>query len=363
MKATFPHMGNTHIAIRSLLNDLGHEVVSPPPCSKKTLEIGIRHSPEFVCLPLKLNLGNFVEALEQGADTIIMAGGWGPCRFGYYAQVERDILHELGYQFDMVVLEAPDAQIKSLVNEVHKIKGEASWKKVIGSVNFAWNKIKAVDEAEALMHYWMPRVANKRQVEGLYKKTLKQVDHSEDRRTLEEIRSQFQMEFASLPVDAEEEPLKIGLVGEIYTILEPFANYDIELHLGRLGAEVVRSLCLTQWVNDHLLGGVLRVGSCHDVIPYADPYLSHWVGGHGRETVAYAVKYAQEKIDGVIQIGPLTCMPEIVAQSILCKVQENEGIPIMSMYFDEHAGEAGIITRLEAFLDMIRWKKQIRGRS
>jgi predicted nucleotide-binding protein (sugar kinase/HSP70/actin superfamily) len=54
-------------------------------------------------------------------------------------------------------------------------------------------------------------------------------------------------------------------------------------------------------------------------------------------------------------------MPEIVAQSVLIKVQEVEGIPVMTMYFDEHAGEAGIITRLEAFLDMIRWRKSKMG--
>lgn len=361
MKATFPHMGNTHIAIKSLLRDLGHEVVAPPPCSKKTLEIGVRHSPEFVCLPMKLNLGNFVEALDLGADTIVMAGGWGPCRFGYYAQVERDILNELGYRFDMVILEAPDTQLKKLINEVKRLKADVTWKKLINAVQFAWYKVKAVDEAEALMHHWLPRVADKNRVESLYKKNLDRIDICQDRRCLEDIRRQFNTEFAGLPCEVDQEPLKIGLVGEIYTILEPFANYDIELHLGRLGAEVVRSLCLTQWVNDHLLGGVLKVGSCHDVIPYADPYLSYWVGGHGRETVAYTVKYARENIDGVIQVGPLTCMPEIVAQSILCKVQENEGIPVMSMYFDEHAGEAGIITRLEAFLDMIRWKKRSRG--
>jgi predicted nucleotide-binding protein (sugar kinase/HSP70/actin superfamily) len=46
-------------------------------------------------------------------------------------------------------------------------------------------------------------------------------------------------------------------------------------------------------------------------------------------------------------------MPEIVAQTILPVVSEKEHIPCMTMYFDEHSGKAGIITRLEAFVDMI----------
>jgi predicted nucleotide-binding protein (sugar kinase/HSP70/actin superfamily) len=34
-------------------------------------------------------------------------------------------------------------------------------------------------------------------------------------------------------------------------------------------------------------------------------------------------------------------------------VSEKEHIPSMTMYFDEHSGKAGIITRLEAFTDMV----------
>ncbi len=52
-------------------------------------------------------------------------------------------------------------------------------------------------------------------------------------------------------------------------------------------------------------------------------------------------------------------MPEIVAQSVLGQVGEKEGIPVMTMYFDEHAGAAGIQTRLEAFVDMLYRRKKI----
>ena len=30
----------------------------------------------------------------MGADTILMAGGCGPCRFGYYSQLHREILRD-----------------------------------------------------------------------------------------------------------------------------------------------------------------------------------------------------------------------------------------------------------------------------
>lgn len=118
MKVTFPHMGNTHIAIKALLKGLKLDVVPPPPVTNRTLELGIKYSPEFACMPLKINIGNFIEAMENGADTIIMAGGWGPCRFGYYAQVQRDILYDLGYEFKMYILEAPDFNITELFGQL-----------------------------------------------------------------------------------------------------------------------------------------------------------------------------------------------------------------------------------------------------
>ena len=72
MKVTFPHMGNMYIPLKSLFEQLGVEVVVPPPTTKKTLDLGVKYSPEFACLPLKLTIGNFIEAFSLGANTIIM---------------------------------------------------------------------------------------------------------------------------------------------------------------------------------------------------------------------------------------------------------------------------------------------------
>lgn len=365
MRITFPHMGNSYIAIRSLLKELGLDVVVPPPCSKRTLELGTRYSPEFVCLPFKINLGNYLEAMDRGAEAILMAGGWGPCRFGYYAQVERDILQDLGRQFNMVIIEAPDSQLPSLLNQVRLLGIKTSWFQVWSAIRLAWEKLKAVDRLEALQHYWLPRVAGKGRCESMVDAGLKSVDRCDELREIAAIVDKIERDLSVLERDVDNSnPIRIGLVGEIYTLLEPFANYHLERQLGRLGVEVVRDVSLTQWINDHLLGGFLpSAPSLHGTLPLAEPYLQYWVGGHGRETVASTVSYARQDLDGVIQVAPLTCMPEIVAQSVLERVQEEEGIPVMTMYFDEHAGEVGIITRLEAFLDMIRWRKMKTGDS
>lgn len=71
MKVTFPHLGSTYIFCKAIAETAGIEYVLPRPTSNRTREIGYSTN-ESVCLPLKIILGNFVEALEDGADTIIM---------------------------------------------------------------------------------------------------------------------------------------------------------------------------------------------------------------------------------------------------------------------------------------------------
>ena len=44
---------------------------------------------------------------------------------------------------------------------------------------------------------------------------------------------------------------------------------------------------------------------------------------------------------------PFTCMPEIIAQSVLTKVSADLQIPILFLIVDEHTGEAGYQTRLK----------------
>lgn len=361
MRVTFPHMGNAYIPIRALLEGIGLDVVVPPPCSRKTMELGARYAPESVCFPLKLNLGNFIEALNQGADTILMGGGWGPCRFGYYAQVERDILRNLGYDFEIIILEALDDKTSEFTRQLKEIRSGTSWGQVLQAFRTAWAKLVALDTIESRFQYWMPRSIDTRRTIEVYEWSIKEIDKAGKKSELDRIIKESEAAWRNNEALDKEKPLKIGLVGEVYTLLEPFANYYIERKLGSLGAEVHRSVYLSHWVNDHLLGGVMPVGSSRKALKHAAPYVNSWVGGHGRETVGYSVMLARAGFDGIIQIGPLTCMPEIVAQTILERVRETEGIPVMTMYFDEHSGEAGIMTRLEAFLDMIRRREYAAG--
>ena len=62
-------------------------------------------------------------------------------------------------------------------------------------------------------------------------------------------------------------------------------------------------------------------------------------------------------MDGAIQVIPFTCMPEIVAEIISKKVSDDLNFPVLTLIYDEQTGEEGLVTRLDAFVDLLKMKK------
>lgn len=81
-------------------------------------------------------------------------------------------------------------------------------------------------------------------------------------------------------------------------------------------------------------------------------------GGHGRESVGNAILFAKRGFDGVIQLSPFTCIPEIVAKSILPKVCAKYDIGFLPVTLDEQTGKEGLRTRIEAFVDLLAAKRK-----
>lgn len=368
MKVTFPHMGNAWIVIQTLFESLNVEVVVPPVNRKRTLNLGTRLSPESACLPLKLNLGNYLEAADQGADTIVITGGIGPCRFGYYGEMQRQILRDAGYDYEVITLEPPDGSLLGLAKRIRFLAGtKNSWPKILKAMRFAYLKSVALDRVEDLIHVARPRLSSPLNTEKLYEEARSRLAQSMSEKGIYEIVRGVQESIRESQEEKDSsdpliKPLRIGIVGEIYTVLDPYSSMGIEEELGRLGVEVDRSIYLSGWVGSHVFQGLAPgYRSIESYRGHAKPFLPHFVGGHGIETIGAAVKFAREGFDGIIQIFPLSCMPEIVAASILPKVQEAYKVPIMTLIVDEHSGQAGIQTRLEAFVDLLERPRMLRG--
>lgn len=354
MKLTFPHMGYINIPLKTFFENLGFEVILPPKISKRTLDLGVKYAPEFACLPLKINLGNFIEALEEGAKLIIMGGGCGPCRFGYYAEVQQEILRELGYDFDIYVIEP------GLFRNYRKVKdtfGNIPYGKIIPSARIAWKKALIMDEIYKLLLENRAKEKENSIINNIYSSFLDEIDKSMSVEGIVDIRDKYIKKInAAIGEYKQGMEIRVGIVGEIYVVLEPFVNLEIENKLGKLGVSVERNLYISHWLK-HFLHLSKEQEEIEDK---AKKYLKHFVGGHGIDSIGNTVRYAARGFDGVIQLAPFTCMPEIISESILPRVSKEEGIPVLSLVFDEHSGDAGLQTRIEAFVDLLIRRKQNR---
>jgi predicted nucleotide-binding protein (sugar kinase/HSP70/actin superfamily) len=353
MKITFPHMGTLSIILETLLTEAGHTVLTPPANSKAALELGARHSPETVCLPFKLNLGNFIQALDAGADTILTCGGFGPCRLGYYAEIQREILRDCGYSFDLIVVEPTPASVWQAVRRVAVVGG---WRRTWQAFRLAAAKLTALDAVERAACSWRPRTAVPAEVDAITGAASAAIAAAVRPDEAAAATDACRRQLGRLPARPGQ-PLKLGLVGEIYVTLEPLANQDIVRRLGHLGAEVRHTMLLGDYLRGHILRQKAATAELAEIHRLAAPYLGHFVGGHGVKSVGNAVRLARAGFDGIVHLFPFTCMPEVIAKNILPAISAVEGIPVLSLAVDEQTGDAGLVTRLEAFLDLLAYRR------
>lgn len=349
MRVTLPHIGNLWIGLKAMADRIGFELIVPPSTSQRTLSLGVRYSPQMVCLPFKLTLGNMIESLELGADTIITLGQYGPCRFGYYNRVQELILRDLGYEFNML------KQSMGMVRMLKYASNGASLRELVVSFLFALDKIKALEEVEQLVYKKRAIEQNKGGASQIYRDAIKAVDSARDRRALKRAKQVHLKKLDGLPTRSSSRPLKIGVIGEFFVVVDPFANMDIEIELGKLGVEVERPQTVSEWINLNPFVNVLGLSEKSKSRRAARPYLSRHIGGDGQQSVGEKVLHAKDW-DGLVHIEPFGCLPETMARNIMPSTREQ--LPVLNLMYDEHTGKAGVINRLEAFVDMIHRKKR-----
>ena len=355
MKIGFPHAGNVYIPIRTALQELGVDFVVPPPTSKRTLDLATKYSPEGVCLPFKLTLGNLIESCELGADTLLQAQGFGVCRLGYYARSQEGILHDMGYNIEMVKFSVSEGnKLLGFMRVFKRISGNASWPKIITTLRFGLSKLNAVDELEKLTHKMRPREERRGETNQVFKEATSAIENAGGLSEVKRLRREYKERLQSILQRKDADPLKVGIVGEIFVVLEPFSNLDVERELGKLGVEVIRTLSYSRWVKYSLFLNPLGVDEWREVHKKALPYLKRDVGGDGWESVGEKVLHSRDW-DGMVHLAPFTCLPEIVAQNIMSHTKED--LPVLTILCDEQMGKTGMITRLEAFVDLLKRRR------
>lgn len=360
MKTAFPYMGSITLVLQPILETLGCQVVVPPEPTAATVARGARFAPEMMCLPFKVTLGNMLWCVEHGADTLVYVSGAWSCRFGYYGRLQAAILRDLGFRFDVIELRR-DA-LRALLRQILVLNDCRFGRALLRSLQalrLGWERSTTIELAEELSRKTRPRVRSPGQCQRLLEHVYSQMRGMKTPRELRRMRKQLARSFAALPQDTRSEVLRVKLVGESYCTMEPFVNFDIVRRLGEMGVEVHPFLTAHRWLGFHgaRFGRteVLRARAAARV------YWRQCVGGEDENSIGHMVLAARQGFDGVIHVHPFACMPSTVVQPAMMRVGRDCDLPFLSLSVDEHTAESGFLTRVEAFVSLLRKRRERRA--
>ncbi|MBU4128548.1 hypothetical protein KJ582_00340, partial [bacterium] len=145
------------------------------------------------------------------------------------------------------------------------------------------------------------------------------------------------------PPEKKKGGLNIALIGNPYTVYDSFSSLDIIQRLRKLGARIYTS----EMIPDEIIEEKVRTLSKK----------IYW--SFGKETVGSAFHFLDSpEIDGLIYIISFECGPDSLLKEIVDdKARKNKRVAYMSLVIDEHTGETGMDTRLDAFIEMIKRRR------
>lgn len=348
---SFPHLGDYYIPIKFLLTKLTkHKVIESPPITKKTIDLGSKYSPDFACVPFKYNLGNFIETLDNGANILIQAGGG--CRYGYYPEVQEKILKDLGYHFDLYTLVDNDKMTpKSIYRTFKKIDSKIPIYKMIYYIPLTILMIRYMDKIDHFIRSNIGFETNKGSFINLKKEMHESFKKCHGYLSLTKRYFKYKKKFKKLDVNKDDNCLKVGIIGELYTSMEPFSSYFLEKELASMNIEIKRFTDVSYLLYEKRL----QRKKC---LKYIKKYCKYTIGADGMDNIYRAKYLIDQGYDGIIHIKPFGCTPEIGAIPIIRRVCEDGKMPIIYFSFDSQTSETGIKTRLEAFYDMLKIRKE-----
>lgn len=129
---------------------------------------------------------------------------------------------------------------------------------------------------------------------------------------------------------------KVALIGHPYNIYDNYCNMDVKKKLNKLVVGIITE----EKVNKELIEE--KVGEL-----FKKPFWNFAKNSYG----ASIALYEKGAVDGIIYISSFACgIDSIVIELIKECIGD---FPFMVLKIDEHTGEAGVDTRLEAFCDML----------
>ena len=299
---------------QTLFEKLGNEVVLSDPTSGDLLNEGVKESVSEICVPMKVYVGQVLNLLEKGVDLIY---------------IPRFVSIRKGITFCPKFLGLPDM----IKNSLSAVKGR-----------MLTHEIRAkTDDISEYKNYVSFR-------------DIFQVSRGELKKALDKARQNW-LKFRSLQQEGykteklllgekekrEEGFLKIGVLGYVYNLYDRFINMDFMERLEEMGAKIVTFEMLDGEIIDRFVRNLRKP--------------MFWEFTNKLMAAGYHF-INSEDIDGIIHITAFGCGPDSILGPFLEIDAGKKNKPFMTLRIDEQTGESHLITRIEAFLDLLRLKKR-----
>ncbi len=359
-------MGWSKVAFKSLVYDIpGVEVVMPPRINKnrkkKLVDEGRLHSPEFVCFPFKVTLGEMIDLYEnQGVKNFAMAVDKGPCRFGFYGPVQKRIMHDLGMNdVNFFYIQQDDLRTfewLDMYSELEKMTGKKiSNQKALENVGLFLTKAYYVEKITRIEGLVRCREKEGGETTRTVHKLMNNLDEENNLLKLQLFDKIIAKDFYKIRIDREREPLRVAYTGEIHVFLEQDVNHYLMRELGELGVEVYKSFDVYDWVMHKFDTNKRR----KELEKKANKYIPRDIGGEAVWNMGDYLHAQEEGYNGFVHLYPFACMPEVSFKSILDANTENEFyLPHIHFSLDEQSGFEGMRTRIEAFTDLMKENRE-----
>ena len=339
-------MGSYGVPIYYLLTHiLKNDIVKPREISSYTLELGSKYSPDFVCTPFKYTLGTMLESLEEGADFLIQLGGG--CRYGYYHELQEQILKDLGYQFTMVNLISGGNRI-SIKKLLKEYPLEIRKKNLVRYLLITKKMVIYMDKIDA---YIRKNRCYEKEIGAFNKlrdEMLTEFSNCKSYMHLRRVYRKYLKKMKNIPRRDVNKKIKVGIIGELYTLMEPKANEEIEQLLNERGIELKRYTNVTY----------LLFQKRKSVKKYLKNFfIKYRMGADALDNIHHTKELCEKGYDGIIHMKASFCTPEIGAMPIIESVAQEYNVPVLFFSMDTHTSETGFLTRIEAFCDMLEMRK------
>lgn len=303
---------------RVFFEELGAQVVSSGKTTKKLLDNGVREALADACVPVKVFLGHAI-ALKDKVD---------------YLFIPRIVCLNNKTVYCPKFLGLPDMVRYGLENmpPIIDVRIDTRTRRnALFNAFYSAGKLLNAGSIDIFKAYIKARAAQQKFHNILRRgfQPLEAIDIIFNHKKIKPVTGSGELNFA--------------IVGYPYTIHDQYISVGIMEKLRRMGVNVITA--------DNLHPLLLKLQRCklgkRLFWTFADRTLraTHYFAG-------------RKDIDGIIHVTAFGCGPDSILDKFL---QVNQGIqktPFMSLTIDEHSGEAGLSTRLEAFVDMVKRKKR-----